>query len=160
MNNISYYGVVRVNSGDEKLELHNKGTAQLGILITKALAGYSVIEDVPKYFMFEIKQEDEWVPLLNRNIPFTGIVYDTDISENDDKIGNLNFSCIILYTDKLIPSVSSLATLRLCMLNKKSQVLAQVVDTNLYKVFNDIVEGTDCIINWDMSFHNNKEDKK
>ena len=161
MNNLSYYGLARIQLNDKVLELQNRGTRKLGLVITKALAGYDVNTDIPKFFGIQLKESTTWTDLLNRKLPFTGITYDpasNDTSATDACIGKINLSTIVLNTDKLQPSVSTNATLRLCVFSSdltNEGILAEVIDPNLTKVYNDIVEGTDCVINWDMSFFNN-----
>lgn len=167
MNNLGYNGVARIVVGEQTFLFQNRGTRQLGLVISKALAGYNVSNDVPKFFGVQINEKGEkWVDLLNKKLPFTGITYDpisTDTSSVDYCIGKLNLSTIILSTDKLQPSVSENAILRLCVYSNDTSengLLAEVTNQNLIKVYNDIVEGTDCIINWDMSFFNNTDKEK
>ena len=169
MNNVTYRGVVTVEVNDTTVKLTNSGTKELGLLITKALAGYNIADDIPRYLNIQIYEgkdrnnNDIWTNLLNRNLPFTGIRYlnKNEIPNTNDCIGSLKFNCIVLYTNKLQPYVQNNSTLRLCMLNSIGDILAQVYTTKkdgddftLSQLFNDIVEGTDCIVDWEMSFYN------
>lgn len=174
MSNVNYSGIATLSlDGEVVATIKNRGTRELGVLITKALAGYNISTEVPKFFNIQINETTDsdgnpvWVNLLNRNLPFTGITY--TVADELTKtnyigdlslkcIGDLSLNCIIMSTDKLTPSVSENAKLRLCILNSLGTILAEIIEDNtLTKLFNDIVEGTDCIVNWDMSFYNSPD---
>ena len=162
MSNLTYYGIATLSVGDKEGLFKNTGTKELGLIITKALAGYSIADEVPKFFNIQMNEGTDlkpiWTNLLTRELPFTGITYSNDV--DDECIGKLDLNCIVLASDKLILSVTENATLRLIMLNNKGNILAEVIDNELPVLFNDITEGTDCIVKWNMSFHSKEQESQ
>lgn len=177
--NTTYSGKMTATlSSGSTLTLKNRGTKELGRVITKALAGYDIGDEIPRYFNIEsYNNEGETLQtLLNRNLPFTGVTYTDEITETErDIIGQLDLNCIIMSQHKVTTNISD--KVRFCMYNSKNVKLAEV-STNLnnsdtltgnYKdgeeissdttdalcrVYNEIVDGTDCLIHWTMTFMN------
>ena len=153
VNNFSYSGVMTVTLDGQVTSFKNRGTRELGIVITKALAGYPIDNEVPRCFSIEEKDSDgSWINLLNRRLPFTGITY--DITETEEPcIGKLNLNCVILSNDKKKDSTDG--KLRFCVYSMYgSNPLAIVENTELNNIFNNITDGTDCVVRWKMCFYN------
>lgn len=176
--NITYSGKMTATlSSGTTLTLKNQGTKELGRVITKALAGYDIGDEIPRYFNIEsYNSEGETLQtLLNRNLPFTGVTYNDEITETEGNIiGQLDLNCIIMSQHKVDTNIGGNSNVRFCMYNSKNVKLAEVspdlnnrdeliIDGNiissnetnpLCQVYNSIVEGTDCLIHWTMTFMN------
>lgn len=157
MNDLMYNGNVHITLGtDDTIIVNNTGTIHLGRVITKALAGYSITNEIPKFLDIYVMDSNSnyRISLLNRKLPFTGIMYNNNIDDTQGSlIGDLKLHCIVLHTNKTQNSVSN-GDVRFGIYNSKEDLLAEVISTNLRDVYNGISDGTDCIVDWTMSFYN------
>lgn len=168
-NHISYKGIVNMKSIIDKQIvstcMFNSGTKDLMNLLTKALAGYDISKQVPKFINIgygDTQPQGTYSFLLNRNIPLTGIVWgeavDTsNIPQWNDSASSLMLSCTITSQDKTISSYNGVSKLFLLLLsNDGKTVLAKIEDTNdniIRDTYNKLTVGTDLMVDWYMIFN-------
>lgn len=167
-NHISYKGIVNMKSTINKqivsTNMFNSGTKDLMNLLTKALAGYDISKQVPKFINIGYANEQPqgtYSFILSRNVPLTGIVWgeavDTqNIIQLDDSASSLMLSCTITSQDKTISSFSGRKLFLLLLSNDGKTVLAKIEDTNdnkLRDAYNKLTVGTDLIVDWYMIFN-------
>lgn len=167
-NHISYRGIVNMKSTIDKqivsTSMFNSGTKDLMNLLTKALAGYDISKQVPKFINIgyaNTQPQGTYSFILNRNIPLTGIVWgeavDTqNIIQLDDSASSLMLSCTITSQDKTISSFNGSKLFLLLLSNDGKTVLAKIEDTvdNVIRdTYNKLTVGTDLIVDWYMIFN-------
>lgn len=157
----TYSGNVEVRVGSNTYNYKNTGQKDLGIAITKALAGYQIDDYVPTLFDIQEKLPDEtWTSVLNNPLPFVAKVYDTD-SEN---LGKLTLNTTIQFGNKRYEE-SKNDNMRLCMYSNSYKLLAIVEDTvtydngnkedmNVKEMYNKITAGVTAFLKWEMIFNN------
>ena len=162
-NSFKYSGKVIAKTSSDGTEIiyKNTGTPKLGTVICKALAGYSISKNIPKAIDVQYLNGDNWLSLLNRRIPVTGVTYsDFDELSEDKKMSELTLNSVILYEDiKSTGKVSESTELRFALYDSESNLLAQANSfekgnekSGIIKMFEEIGPGIDCIINWSMQF--------
>lgn len=167
-NHISYKGIVNMKSTIDKqivsTSMLNSGTKDLMNLLTKALAGYDISKQVPKFINIGYannQPQDTYTFILSRDVPLTGIVWgeavDTqNIIQLDASASSLMLSCTITSQDKTISSFSGGKLFLLLLSNDGETVLAKIEDTDdnvIRDTYNKITVGTDLIIDWYMIFN-------
>lgn len=160
---IRYKGIVTLTVGDMVVEVTNTGTAELGYVICKALAGQSVVGRIPRYFDIQIKEGNEYTSLLNKKIPFTGQTYTTETEATTEELNELTLLATVLHSDKKNTLITPRDELRFVIKSEQGYVLAYITEvedkkTNLSDIFNNIVPGVDCVIEWHMKILNNGND--
>lgn len=157
---IRYRGIVTLMVGDKVIEATNTGTAELGYVICKALAGQSVVGRIPRYFDIQIVDGDNnYISLLNKKIPFTGKTYTTEAEATTEELNELTLIATVLDSDKERNKVSDDDKLRFVVKSELGYVLAYITEledkeTSLTQIFNNIVSGVDCVIEWHMKILN------
>lgn len=169
-NHISYKGIVNIRSIIDKqivsTSMFNSGTKDLMNLLTKALAGYDISKQVPKFINIgyaNTQPQGTYSFILNRNIPLTGIVWGEAVDTQnipqldlDDSASSLMLSCTITSQDKTISSFNGSKLFLLLLSNDGKTVLAKIEDTddNVIKdTYNRLTVGTDLIVDWYMIFN-------
>lgn len=154
--------LLRLSNGSTQVYLKNTGTSNLGKAICKALAGYNISSNIPKFLDFEEQIDDRWHTLLSRKIPFTGITYEQPTESDSNLMSNLRLNAVILNQDKKngADSILESTVLRLSMYDEEYNLLAYAVTVNngedehtLASVFNQITPGVDCVLSWNMEFY-------
>lgn len=156
---IQYRGVVTLSVGDKTVEATNTGTAELGYVICKALSGQPIVGRIPRYFDIQIKDGEDFISILNKKIPFTGQTYTTETETTTEELNELVLFATVLDSDKERDIVSDKAFLRFVVKSEMGYVLAYITElednsTSLSKIFNSIVSGVDCVIEWHMKILN------
>lgn len=167
-NHISYKGIVNMKSSIDKqiisTSMFNSGTKDLMNLLTKALAGYDISKQVPKFINIgyaNTQSPGTYSFILNRNIPLTGIVWGEavntqNIIQLDDSASSLLLSCTITSQDKTISSHDGSKLSLLLLSNDGKTVLAKIEDTSdnvIRDTYNKLTVGTDLIVDWYMIFN-------
>lgn len=167
-NHISYKGIVNMRSTIDKqiisTSIFNSGTKDLMNLLTKALAGYDISKQVPKFINIgyaNTQPQGTYSFILNRNIPLTGIVWGEAVNTQnviqlDDSASSLMLSCTITSQDKTISSFNSSKLFLLLLSNDGKTVLAKIEDTDdnvIRDTYNKLTVGTDLIVDWYMIFN-------
>lgn len=167
-NHISYKGIVNIKSTIDKqvvsTSMFNSGTKDLMNLLTKALAGYDISKQVPKFINIgyaNTQPQGTYSFILNRNIPLTGIVWgeavDTqNIIQLDDSASSLMLSCTITSQDKTVSLFDGSKLFLLLLSNDGKTVLARIEDTDdnvIRDTYNKLIVGTDLIVDWYMIFN-------
>ena len=158
--NQTYSGNVEVQVGSTTFNYKNTGQKDLGIAITKALAGYPIDDYVPTLFDIQEKVDETWRSVLNNPSPFVGKVYDT----NSNDLGKLTLNTTIQFGNKRYRE-STNDNMRLCMYSNSYKLLAIAGDTvthdngteqtmNVKDMYNKITAGVTAFLKWEMIFNN------
>ena len=152
---IKYTGLVNITVGGTQVELTNTGTSELGYVLCKALAGQSIVGRIPRYFDIEISDGENFISLLNKKIPFTGQTFTTKTESTTEELNELTLFATVLYSDKETVRIPDTAKVRFVIKSEMGYVLAYISEledftTSLSKIFNDIVQDIDCVIEWHM----------
>ena len=157
--------LLRLSDGSTEVYLKNTRTENLGRTICKALAGYNVSDNIPKFLDFQEQNNTKWISLLNRKIPFTGIIYESPTEAENSLMSTLKLNSVILYQDKKLDKILESSTIRVAMYDNENNLLAYAVtlnnisnEHNLASVFNQITPGVDCVLKWNMEFHVENEE--
>lgn len=131
---------------------HNEGTKFLFDSITKALAGYSVKDNLPSYIDIQEEVDDGvWGTCLKNAVPFTGVVYG-DPAEATSSDGRLLLNALLTYDDKR--PLLQIQKPRIVILDRRSNVLAFIRSDELKKLWEQITESTEALVEWTMIFKN------
>ena len=156
LNNLQYQGTVSITldvlGHSSKQYFFNAGTKHLFDTITKALAGYSITDCVPRYL--DVQQQittTEYASVLRTTIPFTGIVYGDAAEAPDDK-GILLLNATITAEDK--QPLKALRSPRIIITDTSKRPLAIIDDASIQTIWDSINESTDAIVEWRLQFSN------
>lgn len=167
--NVGYTGKVsiRLKNKTKPLIFKNEGTLQLGSLIADILSGSSTAINslssrVPQWIGFEVMIGEQYVPLLNRQVPFTAIVTGDSVQDNNppqNVIGKIQFTATIMNIAVIVRTGLG-QSYRLKMLNSSGEALAYIYDNRssgqnqLELLYNALKGGQDALIDWIMYFSN------
>ena len=174
-NGVTYKGYARITFVNKNrkhtIKINNAGTSVLGDVISRALAGENIQSRVPSLLGFQMLINNGTTTternLLNRDVPFTGIVYgdsvntaDVTIPSNAQIIGAVQLTSVI-QSGYTIPGMNvESRTLRITMLNSLKEPLAYIYDNNpaeenqLALLYEALSSGQDAIIDWVMYIMN------
>lgn len=156
--NISYNGTIKVIVNDRghkyELNLHNQGTKLLYDTVTKALAGYSIQNDVPKYIdiTYSDNESGTYKSALLSPVVITGIIFGAPAAatSNDGKL-LLNTE---IDNSKKAPTSYSGDNWRLELLSVSKGILAIIENTNgqVKTIYDNITETNEVLIEWTLKF--------
>ena len=181
MNNISYKGIVRFLTEDDKSYIiHNMGTDSLGKIICDSLIPGKTVDD--KYKPCKINLLSENYPCFGRVVPITGATYGsaeelpdkiksivvarksngednkTDITLNDTALGFVRLISSLVRAPEDNFAVSS-SNIRLSLFNSVDEELAYIKEDSyktLSTVYNEIKNGKEVIVDWFMLIVNSQ----
>lgn len=157
-NYVGYSGKVKVslscNGSTREVLLTNSGTKTLWNTIAKALAGYNISNEVPKYFDMV---DSNGTSLLINKILFRGTVWGEEV-DNSTESTSVRLTATVTSTDKLLSTLSGgrQCNLRMYSASGKNH-MAQISDTQdgvLRELYNTINVGTNAIFEWTLTFSN------
>ena len=167
LNTFGYKGVARITIKNKTRKhsflLTNEGTSILGSVIVDALANRFNSRRIPQWVGFDVQRDAEYQTILNRQIPFTGIVTGDSVNDpelpQENVIGKIQFTAVITSSD-LIRSIYSGNNFRLKMISSSGEDLAYIYDirptaqNQLQLLYNALYSGQDALIDWIMYFSN------
>ena len=164
-NKVSYAGTVTaklVNKNNQVLfKAKNAGLKPLWNAIAKALAGYDVSRDIPKWFSITQLIGARHEPACRR-VPFVGTVWGEAVGgegiDNENSTSVL-YTAVLTKADLLYRSLTS-NEIKLNMFNANGEALAEIlliedVDTaDIKTVFSNVSPGVDAVVEWRMQISN------
>lgn len=159
-NKVSYQGNVSLslkNKGEHIVySIKNSGTKLLLDTITRALAGYSIENSIPKYIDIQVSYDGKssYTSGLLKAIPLVGVVYGEPAGAEKNN-GVLLLNATITYADKA--PISAMTDARLVLLTEDMKVLASIEDDSgdITTMWESITSSTDAIVEWKLSFYSN-----
>lgn len=161
---IGYEGKVRVllesNGSRKEFIGYNKGQKALWNLLAKAVVGYDVKQEIPRYldvvnYNFDKPDDPEqYNSCLCRKVPFTSIVWGDLIPEFDnDNRTAVRLTATVTVAEKV--STLNVDNCALVMYNY-NDVLAVIKDDQkvLAEIMNHITVGVNAVIEWTLLFSN------
>lgn len=159
-NTFSYRGEVTVSIKNKGVTfpsfMINQGTKHLLDTVTRALAGYSIKEFVPRYVDIvhgSPKLEDSPSCLVQPCL-LSGVVYGAP-AEATDSEGVLLLNSIITYEDKR--NIATLDNPKIVLRDASSNILAYVESATVNDLWEKITDGSEALIEWKMIFTNKEK---
>lgn len=155
-NQIGYSGDVVITLRNKKrkvnrvFRLHNEGTVYLFNAIAKALAGYSIANELPGYIDIQTGNDS----LLNNRLRITGRVYGSSALaglSNADK-SNYEGKGVVLVNAILTSGSKKTVSGDDCVLvlfnETNEQELARLEDARIAEMYNSVDDNNDALIEW------------
>ena len=158
-NKIEYAGelTVSLKSGDNIIphKFKNAGCKPMWDALAKAMAGYDISKDRPRYIDVVSADDNKW-SLMVAPVPFVGVVWGMDVNSSPTST-SVVYTATVTAGEKLFDSTTACTLL---MLNHRGEVMATIEHVELTNIWNALGPGVDLIFEWELIFSNKEAIKK